>query len=124
MKGTYDDNSIKFYVSILEKDKVVGTFPFEVLYGANASSICEVFDKSSITLVGKKEIKYDKHVIPQKTNFTNINPHLGITFEDTIKEHLMRNYSNFSGLQKVHALAFLERYTMEYEEIKQKVNKI
>lgn len=118
MKGTYDDNSIKFYVSIMSRNEEVATFPFEVLYGANAASICTSFTDSSIKLSGRKTIKYEKHVIPQNSVFENINPDLGITFEDSVKEHIMKNYSSFSGLQKVHALAFLERYCMEYDEIK------
>lgn len=117
MKGTFDDDRIQFFCDfIIIMERVQSPkIKFEELYGLGIENY--------LTLN-----KYDHFALSSKRNNTHEEYDFGIitfqykhlTFEDVIESYLTNpiNYQNFSDVGKIHALSFLERYCMNYEDVK------
>ena len=118
MRGTFDDVRVEFRVSFMQNNNLIHDEEFSALYGLGIHTYLERnrFDSMNLT----SDIPYSPKIAQiQRTVFANITPaEDDLTFEDTITNYLTNpiNYENFDDVQKIHALCFLERYSMDYEK--------
>ncbi len=120
MKNTYDDKEVKFEVKLIfaEHDKL---YEMNQIYGVVVPDYCE-----KIKLSGERSYKEktadSKSSTKQNSEFF-ISVTEELTVEDEIKKYLLGVLENLKKVRKAHALCFLERYCMDYEEIKLKLTK-
>ena len=113
MKGTFDDDRIRFFLRFYNYYGESPKIKFEELYGLGIENY--------LTLN-----KYDHFALSSKRNNTHEEYDFGIitfqykhlTFEDVIESYLTNPIQNFSDVGQIHALSFLERYCMNYEDVK------
>ncbi len=116
MKGTFDKEEIKFYVKFNKSDSPI---EFEAIYGLGPTSIEETLilyaesKNSSTHRIG--DFNYTEFNIPVKAPC--------LTYEDAIKCYFDEHYKEFNRLQMTLALCFLQRYCMDYEEVKKEKEK-
>lgn len=116
MKGTFDKEEIKFYVKF---DKSESPIEFEAIYGLGPTSTEE-------TLILYAESNNSSTHRISDFNSTEFNIPLKspcLTYEDAIKYYFERHYEEFNRLQMTLALCFLQRYCMDYEEVKNEKEK-
>ena len=118
MKGTFDDGRIDFKVIFMDNDKTVFNVNFSDLYGLGVHTFLEYYKYNNMALLTEVNT-FSKVAQVQEAFFKDIKPSEDdLTFEDTITNYLTNpiNYENFDDVQKIHALCFLERYSMNYEK--------
>ncbi len=136
MKGTFDNENIRFRVGFNYYNDKESNFPFTLdfkdFYGLSISSYMKEFGISSIRLESKRFgcNDFDKKEIVEEAKFDFISAtDEDLTFEDAIERHLVnpKNFEKFNDIEKNHALCFLERYCMNYEntaEVKKQYVKV
>lgn len=106
-----------------EKESV---YAFEGVYGANPQNLFQQLELIGVelavpmlTLIGKRFIPSSNGSnAEERSEFVNIPFEGKATFEDAIRDYLTANYGSFDTVQKLHALCFLQRYCMSYEDVK------
>ncbi len=118
MKGTFDDVRVEFRVNFMQNNNSAHDEDFNALYGLGIHTYFEGNRFDSMTLVS--DMAYSPKIAQiQRAVFENITPDEDdLTFEDTITNYLTNPeiYESFDDVQKIHALCFLERYSMDYEK--------
>lgn len=114
MKGTFDKEQIKFEVifgRFYNNDKKLN---FDDVYGLGP----ENKDDEFISLIASV-VNQDTNKEISKVNFSRIDTEESLTYEDAIRDYISINYLDFNKLEMNIALCFLERYCMDYEQVKE-----
>lgn len=120
MKNTYDDKEVKFEVEFIFRE-VDQHYEMDQIYGVVVPDYCEKI-KLSGERTYKEKMADSDHTVKQNSQFY-IPVTEELTVEDEIKKYLLGVLENLKKVRKAHALCFLERYCMDYEEIKLKLTK-
>lgn len=115
MKGTFDKEQIKFRVTFYSptNDDKEWNFDFDDVYGLGPRDREGEFISLSATVV-----KQDKNEVFSHVWFKQIDTEESLTYEDSIRKYISDNYLDFNKLEMNIALCFLERYCMDYEDVK------
>ena len=114
MKGTFDKEQIKFEVifgRFYNNDKKLN---FDDVYGLGP----ENKDDEFISLIASV-VNQDTNKEISKVIFSRIDTEESLTYEDAIRDYISINYLDFNKLEMNIALCFLERYCMDYEQVKE-----
>ena len=117
MKGTFDKEQIKFEVifgRFYNNDKKLN---FDDVYGLGP----ENKDDEFISLIASV-VNQDTNKEISKVNFSRIDTEESLTYEDAIRDYISINYLDFNKLEMNIALCFLERYCMDYEQVKEYID--
>lgn len=123
MKGTYDNHSISFQIVFHAKHgEDMWSVDFDKLYGTsvNVDEVCAWFNcsmRESFILKGTQLLQIDEKQTTTLINLFTISYDEELTIEDTIQKYFEKNFTNFTNPYRVCALAFLQRYCVDYNEI-------
>ncbi len=115
MKGTFDKETIKFSVSFYNPYQKNNYFniSFDEIYGLGPSD-----SKDSIFSLKADSLAKDTVSPLKSVTFNKINTDESLTYEDAVEKYIKDNYLEFNKLEMNVALCFLERYCIDYEEVK------
>ena len=115
MKGTFDKEEIKFSVSFYDPYKKNEDFNinFDDIYGLGPSD-----SKDSIFSLKADSLAKDTGGVLKSVTFNMIDTDGSLTYEDAVEKYIYDNYLEFNKLEMNVALCFLERYCIDYEEVK------
>ena len=91
---------------------------FDEIYGLGPSD-----SKDSIFSLKADSLAKDTGSPLKSVTFNKINTDESLTYEDAIKYYFEWHYKEFNRLQMTLALCFLQRYCMDYEEVKNEKEK-
>ena len=121
MKDTYDDSSIKFYVYIGDLQEKLD---FDLVYGANVTETCKQLNCKNFLIECERIIIIGRQEYIERSIFSLFPSEKELTFEDTMKKYIKDNFNKLGSLKKLHSLCFLQRYCMEYKDVKKLYKKM
>ena len=114
MKGTFDKEQIKFEVIFDSSYENAKKLNFDDVYGLGPNNKDDEFISLIASVVNQDTNKVISQVI-----FSTIDTEESLTYEDAIRDYISINYLDFNKLEMNIALCFLERYCMDYEQVKE-----